>query len=153
MGSVQSVVAREIDRITLTLRPARPIVGYQRWRDLLFLHWPIPVEVLRPLVPEPLSIDTYEGVAYVGLVPFWMIGVRPTWAPERSAFRFLETNVRTYTHLEGRDPSRSSATSAGVTCSSCTGRSRSRCCARWCPSRSRSIPTRAWRTSGWCRSG
>lgn len=94
-----------IDRITPTLRPAQPIVGYQRWRDLLFLHWPVPVEVLRPLIPEPLSIDTYEGVAYVGLVPFWMIGVRPSWAPERSAFRFLETNVRTYTHLDGRDPS------------------------------------------------
>jgi uncharacterized protein YqjF (DUF2071 family) len=33
-----------------------------------------------------------------------MLGVRPTWAPERAAFRFLETNVRTYVHLEGRDP-------------------------------------------------
>jgi uncharacterized protein len=99
------VIQREIDRITATLRPDQPIVGYQRWRDLLFLHWPVPVEILRPLIPEPLSIDTYEGVAYVGLVPFWMIGVRPWWAPERSAFRFLETNVRTYTHLDGRDPS------------------------------------------------
>ena len=34
-----------------------------------------------------------------------MVGVRPSWAPERSTFRFLETNVRTYTHLDGRDPS------------------------------------------------
>lgn len=99
------MIIQEIDRITPTLRPAQPIVGYQRWRDLLFLHWPVPVEVLHRLVPEPLSIDTYEGVAYVGLVPFWMIGVRPSWAPERLAFRFLETNVRTYTHLDGRDPS------------------------------------------------
>jgi uncharacterized protein YqjF (DUF2071 family) len=99
------VIEREIDRITATLRPGQPIVGYQRWRDLLFLHWPVPVEILRPLIPEPLSIDTYEGVAYVGLVPFRMIGVRPSWAPERSAFRFLETNVRAYTHLNGRDPS------------------------------------------------
>ena len=93
-----------IDRIAPTLRPLSPVVGYQNWRDLLFLHWPVPVEVLRPLVPAPLSIDTYDGVAYVGLVPFWMIGVRPNWAPTRSAFRFLETNVRTYTHLDGRDP-------------------------------------------------
>jgi uncharacterized protein len=99
------VIDRAIDRITATVRPDQPIVGYQRWRDLLFLHWPVPVEILRPLIPEPLSIDTFDGVAYVGLVPFWMIGVRPTWAPERSAFRFLETNVRTYTHLDGRDPS------------------------------------------------
>jgi uncharacterized protein len=99
------VLEPEIDRIAPSLRPAHPIVGYQRWRDLLFMHWPVSVEVLRPLVPEPLSIDTYQGVAYVGLVPFWMVGVRTSWAPERSAFRFLETNVRTYTHLHGRDPS------------------------------------------------
>src|SRR5581483_11580505 len=45
-----------IDRITPTLRPDTPVVGYQQWRDLLFLHWPMPVEVLRPLVPEPLAI-------------------------------------------------------------------------------------------------
>jgi uncharacterized protein len=105
MEPAAAVLEAEIDRIAPTLRPAQPIVGYQRWRDLLFLHWPVPVEALRPLVPEPLSIDTYQSVAYVGLVPFWMVGVRPSWAPERSAFRFLETNVRTYTHLEGRDPS------------------------------------------------
>jgi len=93
-----------IDRITPTLRPDTPVVGYQQWRDLLFLHWPMPVEVLRPLVPEPLAIDTFAGVAYVGLVPFWMTGVRPAWAPGRLAFRFLETNVRTYVHLDGQDP-------------------------------------------------
>jgi uncharacterized protein len=105
MDSAAAVLEPEIDRIAPALRPAQPIVGYHRWRDLLFMHWPVPGEVLRPLVPEPLSIDTYQGVAYVGLVPFWMVGVRPSWAPERSAFRFLETNVRTYTHLDGRDPS------------------------------------------------
>jgi uncharacterized protein YqjF (DUF2071 family) len=93
-----------IDRITPALRPDRPVVGHQRWRDLLFLHWPVPIDGLRPLVPEPLAIDTFEGVAYVGLVPFWMVGVRPPWAPERLAYRFLETNVRTYVYLEGRDP-------------------------------------------------
>ncbi len=94
----------EIDRIAPTLRPYNPVVGFQRWRDLLFLHWPVPIEVLRPLVPVQLGIDTFEGVAYVGLVPFWMIGVRPWWAPERVAFRFLETNVRTYVHVDGLDP-------------------------------------------------
>jgi uncharacterized protein len=98
------VLADGIDRLTPMLRPDGPVVAYQRWRDLLFLHWSVPVESLRPLVPEPLTIDTYDGVAYVGLVPFWMTGVRPNWAPERSAFRFLETNVRTYVHRDGQDP-------------------------------------------------
>jgi uncharacterized protein YqjF (DUF2071 family) len=72
------VLVREIDRITPTLRPSGLVVGRQRWRDLLFLHWPISAAVLRPLIPAGLEIDTYDGVAYIGLVPFWMVGVRPT---------------------------------------------------------------------------
>lgn len=95
----------EMDRLSQALRPDRSAAGHQRWHDLLFLHWPVPVEALRRLIPAPLSIDTFGGVAYVGLVPFWMSGVRPWWSPSRIAFRFLETNVRTYVHLDGRDPS------------------------------------------------
>lgn len=93
-----------IDRIAPTRRPSGRPVGYQRWRSLLFMHWPVAVEALRPLLPRRLSIDLYDGVAYVGLVPFAMIGVRPPWAPKRLAFRFLETNVRTYVHVDGREP-------------------------------------------------
>ncbi len=78
--------------------------GYQRWRTLLFVHWPVPVEALRKLVPPELDIDTFEGQAYVGIVPFAMQGVRPRWAPEALSFDFLETNVRTYVHVAGRDP-------------------------------------------------
>lgn len=94
----------EIDRITPTIRPDLPIAGYQDWRDLLFLHWTVPVAALRPLVPEPLTIDTFDGVAYVGLVPFWVTGARPPLTPRALGLRFLETNVRTYVHLDGRDP-------------------------------------------------
>jgi uncharacterized protein YqjF (DUF2071 family) len=97
------VQSRLIDRLAPTRRPNLPVVGHQRWRDILFLHWPIPVDALRPLVPAPLTIDTFDGTAYIGLVPFRMLGVRPGWAHERVAFRFLETNVRTYVHLNG-DP-------------------------------------------------
>jgi hypothetical protein len=66
------------------------------------MHWPVPVDVLRPLVPGSLEIDQYEGVAYVGVVPFAMEDVRPKWWPSRLAFSFLETNVRTYVHCEGK---------------------------------------------------
>ena len=93
-----------LDRVTPTQRPDGPVRGNQRWRTLLFLHWPVPVEALRALVPGSLDIDTFEGHAYVGLVPFAMQGVRPGWAPEAVAFDFLETNVRTYVHARGRDP-------------------------------------------------
>ena len=93
-----------IDRLAPTRRPAARPVGYQRWRSLLFLHWPVSVEALRPLVPAGLTIDVHDGLAYVGLTPFVMRGVRPSLLPEALAFNFLETNVRTYVHVGGRDP-------------------------------------------------
>ncbi len=85
-----------IDRIGPTQRPNRTVAGYQSWRSLLFMHWPVPLATLRPLVPASLEIDQHDGVAYVGLVPFAMFSVRPRWAPPFLGFNFLETNVRTY---------------------------------------------------------
>lgn len=93
-----------MDRIAPTRRPNRKIVGYQQWRELLFLHWPVEENDLRALVPDCLSIDTYDGQAYVGLVPFAMLGVRPWWWPRALAFSFLETNLRTYVHVRGQHP-------------------------------------------------
>src|SRR5439155_6472729 len=87
-----------------TRRPTGWPAGFQRWRSLLFLHWPMPLEVLRPLVPSRLVSDTYDGVAYVGLVLFLVQGARPVLVPEALSLEFLETNVRTYVHLHGRDP-------------------------------------------------
>lgn len=97
--------ASTIDRIAPTRRPdARPVM-YQRWRTLLFLHWELPPEVVAPLLPPGLTLDTFEGRAYVGLVPFTMEGVRPRGLPAvRALSDFHETNVRTYVHHEGRDP-------------------------------------------------
>lgn len=78
---------------------------HQKWRDLLFLHWEISIAALRPLVPAGLEVDTYDGRAYVGLIPFTIRGVRPMFAPAAGPLsRFHETNLRTYVHREGRDP-------------------------------------------------
>lgn len=96
--------AYTIDRWTPTQRPQGAADGRQTWQQLLFLHWPVPVESLRPLVPDELSIDTWEGQAYVGVVPFVMKNVAPWWWPSMLAFSFLETNLRTYVHWQGRDP-------------------------------------------------
>ena len=75
------------------------------WAELGFLHWEIPAAVLRPLVPDVLTIDTFEGRAFVGLVPFTMRGVRPVWSPSVPWLsNFHEVNVRTYVHHQGRDP-------------------------------------------------
>lgn len=92
----------ELDRLTPTHRPAERAIGYHRWRELLFVHWRLPADEIARLLPPGLSLDTWEGDAWVGLVPFRMSGVRPWWSPW--GFAFAETNVRTYVHREGRDP-------------------------------------------------
>jgi hypothetical protein len=77
----------------------------QRWAELLFLHWPLPAGVLAERLPAGLELDTFDGTAYVGLVPFTMTGVRPAWAPAVPGLSdFHEVNVRTYVHRQGRDP-------------------------------------------------
>jgi uncharacterized protein YqjF (DUF2071 family) len=74
----------------------------QWWGKLLFMHWPVSPGLLRPLIPQHLSIDTYEGQAWVGVVPFKMWGVRPYFTPPVPGLSsFLELNVRTYVHYEG----------------------------------------------------
>jgi hypothetical protein len=69
----------------------------QRWHDLLFAHWPISADRLRTMIPPELELDTYEGQAWLGIVPFWMSGVRPRGVPSLPWLStFPELNVRTY---------------------------------------------------------
>ena len=68
-----------------------------RWEDLLFLHWPVDPGVVRQHVPEELEIDTYDGAAWLGVVPFTMASTRFRWLPPMpTASRFPECNLRTY---------------------------------------------------------
>jgi len=92
-----------IDRVAPSRRPNEAAAGWQKWRRLLFVHWTVPVEALRPLVPAALEIDRFDGVAFVGVVPFAMREVRPRYLPRFASFDFLETNVRTYV-LHGEAP-------------------------------------------------
>ena len=95
----------EIDRMSPALLPSGPVVMRQNWRNLLFLHWEVPMESLRQLVPPELEIDTFDGKAYVGLVPFSMRDIRPRGLPAVSFLsHFNEVNVRTYVHFRGCDP-------------------------------------------------
>lgn len=105
MNSLQDLAPDRIDRLSPTLRPPGRAIGYQRWTNLLFVHWKMPVELVQPLIPPELTLDTWEGQAWVGLVPFFMSGVRPWWSPAiPGVSSFCETNVRTYVHFRGRDP-------------------------------------------------
>jgi len=87
-------------RIALTRRPTnQPVVMRQQWDHLLFLHWSVPAAILQDLLPPGLLLDTYEGNAYIGLVPFTMRKVRPNGFPAvRGLSDFHEVNVRTYVY-------------------------------------------------------
>jgi uncharacterized protein len=77
----------------------------QSWKDLYFLHYSIEPEMVQALLPKGLTVDTFGGKAWVGLVPFWMTNIRFPWLPAvPGAHTFPETNVRTYVHREGKEP-------------------------------------------------
>ena len=73
----------------------------QRWNDLLFAHWPIPAEALAGRLPAGLEPDLYNGLAWLGVVPFFMDRVRVRVAGEHTLSvpgtrSFPELNLRTY---------------------------------------------------------
>jgi uncharacterized protein len=83
--------------------PERRWALSMRWHDLLFAHWPVRPEAFRGQIPDGLRLDTFDGWAWIGVVPFRMEGVRPRYLPERPfGFRFPELNVRTYVTTPGR---------------------------------------------------
>lgn len=79
-------------------------VMIHRWDELTFLHWPYEPSAVQRLLPPGLTVQTYGGRAWVGLVPFLM-EVRPPQGPAAPWLsHFCETNVRTYvTAPDGTD--------------------------------------------------
>jgi uncharacterized protein len=75
----------------------------QSWHDLLFEHWEVDAAELRPHIPAKLGIDTFEGKAWLGVVPFRMSGVRLRWTPALPWLSaFPELNVRTYVTVQDK---------------------------------------------------
>ena len=69
----------------------------QSWRDLTFLHWAVAPETVAHLMPPGVRPDTLDGVTYVGLIPFRMVGAGVGRGPGIPYLgSFLETNVRLY---------------------------------------------------------
>lgn len=69
----------------------------QRWNDLLFAHWRIPAPTIAPLLPDGVQPDTFDGAAWIGVVPFWMDRIKFRVMPSiPGANTFPELNLRTY---------------------------------------------------------
>ena len=78
-------------------RPPGRVVMRQRWEHLLFLHWPVDPAVVAATLPPGLTVECYDGRAWLGVVPFWMRGVRPAGLPTvPGVSSFHELNLRTY---------------------------------------------------------
>ena len=72
-------------------------IMHQNWHDLLFLHWALPPELVRPSLPKGIWLDTYDDKAWMAIVPFWMSKVRPHGLPAVPGLsHFSEMNLRTY---------------------------------------------------------
>ena len=77
--------------------PHRTPVMYEKWENLLFLHWEYNPQAIQTTLPNGLYVDTFDGKAYLGVVPFLMRGVRPRLFPLGMS-DFEELNVRTYVY-------------------------------------------------------
>ena len=96
------VIDDGVDRETIRMRPADLPLMEQHWGKLLFMHWPIPAARLRSLVPPQLTIDTFDGEAWIGVTPFTMWDVRLSFTPPVPYLSdFHELNVRTYVLYRG----------------------------------------------------
>lgn len=81
----------------------------QRWSQLLFAHWPMPETAIQARLPPGLTVDRFDGWAWLGVVPFVMDRVRVRIAGEHSAgvpgaTAFPELNLRTYVRAPDGTP-------------------------------------------------
>lgn len=71
------------------------------WRQLLFENYPVEPETVAAHLPDGLAIDTFDGSAYLSVVPFTNINVRPKGLPKWAGVPLPELNLRTYVTHNG----------------------------------------------------
>ena len=107
MGRLEDAAAqagslRETEHRPYSL-PARRWTMGQTWQDLLFAHWRVPHDVLRPHVPQRLHLEQHDGSAWIGLTPFRVTGLRLRGVPPLPLLSsFHELNCRTYVRADDR---------------------------------------------------
>jgi uncharacterized protein len=83
--------------------PVRTAVMRQEWLDLAYVHWRYDPAVVQALLPAGLEVDTFDGSAWVGLIPFSMRGIGLPHGPAVPYLgSFAEVNVRTYVRRDNR---------------------------------------------------
>ena len=90
-------------RLKVRKRPAGAPIMHQDWGKLLFMHWRVDEKLVRPLIPDALTLDTYDGSAWVAIAPFTMWDIRafPPLLPALPGLSSMhELNVRTYVYFE-----------------------------------------------------
>jgi uncharacterized protein YqjF (DUF2071 family) len=92
------------ERLRMRERPGGQPVMRQIWRHLGFLHWSLAPEEIARSLPPGLEVDTFDGAAWVGIVPFTIPLTRTGRWGLPMARPFHEINLRTYVHRRGRDP-------------------------------------------------
>ncbi len=70
------------------------------WRHVLFANWPVDPADVDTHLPAGLSADTHDGQAWLSVVPFTNVDVRPSWLPVSVGFALPELNLRTYVTCE-----------------------------------------------------
>jgi uncharacterized protein len=73
------------------------LLMFQIWKYLLFLHWAVDPAFVQDTLPEGLQVDTFDGKAWIGIVPFHLGMLRlPIFPPVPGLANFWELNLRTY---------------------------------------------------------
>ncbi len=74
-----------------------------QWCDVAFAHWRIDPAQIEPALPPGLILDTFDGSAWLSVVPFRMTGVHPVGTPVMPGFADVrEINLRTYVRVGDR---------------------------------------------------
>lgn len=75
----------------------------QRWNDALFAHFAMEPPTLRELVPREITLDLYDGVAWLTIVCLNTSHLRPSGVPPLPVLSFFpQLILRTYVTMEGK---------------------------------------------------
>ncbi|WP_440766394.1 YqjF family protein [Natronorubrum sp. DTA7] len=83
--------------------PTAPHVASMTWRDGAFLNWPADPDALRSHIPDELTLETYDGDAWLSVLTFVLTNAGIRGSPPIARTAVAELNVRTYVRHRG-DP-------------------------------------------------